>query len=280
MLQRSLDDELAGLPFPDRADAAAYSQAVSSFDWAVNTSLEGGALNGGLARRKLDGVLVRLVSQPAHQTVIGTVTRDGTAFARVSEPGACSFCLMLASRGAVYESRDHALRVGVDGVSKRTKRERGAGFHDNCRCVAIEVKRDGSDLPRINKDLERLWDESGSTSQADFMKALETRAEQARGKKKSELPIGKYSAGEQTRRWKNLASAPRLESAEGLDAYLRANPNLGVRPAKLPAGMDDEPWKVNCVRCVSASELRRRGYDVTAGPGSFNVPVGSAKWNA
>ncbi|AZA08568.1 hypothetical protein CPPEL_02115 [Corynebacterium pseudopelargi] len=36
--------------------------------------------NDSLALRKLEGVLVRLVSHPAHQTVISTAERDGTAF--------------------------------------------------------------------------------------------------------------------------------------------------------------------------------------------------------
>lgn len=83
--------------------------------------------------------------------------RDGTAFARVPEPGACSFCLMLASRGAVYTAKT------VGAVNK---------FHDHCRCLGIEVKRDGSDLPRINRDLEQLWGDSESSTQADFEKAL------------------------------------------------------------------------------------------------------------
>ncbi|WP_246394875.1 hypothetical protein [Corynebacterium anserum] len=82
---------------------------------------------------------------------------------------------MLASRGAVYASREHVLRVGAGGLRKGTKRELGVAFHDHCRCLAIEVRRDGSDLPRINRDLERLWSESGSRTQADFKKALGAR---------------------------------------------------------------------------------------------------------
>lgn len=181
VLERSLDEDLAGLAFPQRATPAQYSQAVSSFDWAVNTSRKAGALDRALARRKLEGVLVRLVSQPAHKTVIDTTRRDGTAFARVPEPGACSFCLMLASRGATYGSRARALRVGAQRrtLRKGTKQAHGDAFHDNCRCIAIEVKRDGSNLPRINKDLEQLWSESHSRTHEDFKKALALRAEQA-----------------------------------------------------------------------------------------------------
>lgn len=147
VLSRSLDDDLAGLPFPDRADPAGYQQASKSFDWAVQTFRSASnvgerAVELQLARAKLDGILSRLVTKPGTDTVVRNVLRDGTAFARVPEPGACSFCLMLASRGAVYTKET------VGRVNK---------FHDSCRCLGIEVKRDGSDLPRINRDLEREW---------------------------------------------------------------------------------------------------------------------------
>lgn len=33
-----------------------------------------------------------------------------------------------------------------------------------------------------------------------------------------------------------------------------------------PNWQEDSPWDVNCQRCVSAYEARRRGYDVTAAP--------------
>lgn len=66
------------------------------------------------------------------------VLKAGTAYARVPEPGACAFCLMLGSRGAAYTS---------DSVFGELGR-----YHDNCRCLGIEVKTD-ADLPRLNRDL-------------------------------------------------------------------------------------------------------------------------------
>lgn len=64
--------------------------------------------------------------------------KAGTAYARVPEPGACAFCLMLGSRGAVY---DHETVLGEVGR-----------YHDNCRCLAIEVTG-RAPLPQINQDL-------------------------------------------------------------------------------------------------------------------------------
>lgn len=163
VLSRSLDEDLAGLPFPDRADPVGFEQAASSYGWAVRQiHEESSPAEVAVALKKLSGIMDRLVSKPARGTVELNVLRDGTAYARVPEPGACAFCLMLASRGAVY--------------SKETVQTAG-GYHDHCRCLGIEVKRDGSDLPRINRDLEELWISSLSESQSDFELALATRSE-------------------------------------------------------------------------------------------------------
>lgn len=141
-LQRSLDDTLSELDSPEVADAAGYEQARAGFNWATAKYCEEFAPElVPMAREKLAGVLNRLVSQPAHDTVAKAVETTGTGYARVPEPGACSFCLMLASKGAAYS------KESVQSAN---------GYHDNCRCVGIEVKSD-ADLPRINRELHDLW---------------------------------------------------------------------------------------------------------------------------
>lgn len=62
--------------------------------------------------------------QPGRETVMQAAHKDKAAYARVPEPGACKFCLMLASRGFVY-SKDTA------GDTKK--------FHGKCRCNAMPV---------------------------------------------------------------------------------------------------------------------------------------------
>lgn len=147
-LSRSLDDHLAGLDFPDVADPVGFEQAKGSFEWAMNTSRDAmREFDKQLALRKLAGITNRLVAQPARRTVMQAVEKAGTAYARIPEPGACSFCLMLASRGAVY-SKDTVL-------FKKT----GGEYHDNCRCLGIEVQK-SEDLPQINRDLEAIWKKS------------------------------------------------------------------------------------------------------------------------
>lgn len=75
---------------------------------------------------------------------------DGMKFARVPEPGACNWCLMLASRGAVY-SKDSV------GMTRATR------FHDHCRCIGMEVS-DSAPLPSVNRELEEAWQEATTNS--------------------------------------------------------------------------------------------------------------------
>lgn len=153
--QRSLDDELSGLQFPMLAEPVAYEQAViaaraatyvpdaemlSSTDPLVIGQVNQVALN------KLQKSLSRLVLFQSRETVFQATQDAGTAYARIPEIGACTFCLMLASRGAVYTKET------VTVASSRSMR----GYHDGCRCLGIEVKNK-SELPQINRDLEKAY---------------------------------------------------------------------------------------------------------------------------
>jgi hypothetical protein len=72
---------------------------------------------------RIDGGLQRIVANADRDSILGSVTSDPQAVAwrRETAGSACTFCTMLASRGAVYKS------------------ERSAGFaaHDHCHCVAV-----------------------------------------------------------------------------------------------------------------------------------------------
>lgn len=137
-LERSLDDTLRELEYPEVVDPVGFEQARTSFQSATWVDDVNDAGKRALALRKLQGITNRLVVDPARRTVGLATLKAGTQYARVPEPGACSFCLMLGSRGAVYSSKTVLSELGR--------------YHDNCRCLAIEVKVD-SDLPRINREL-------------------------------------------------------------------------------------------------------------------------------
>ena len=151
-MQRSFDDELRKLPYPDLADPVGFEQAQSSFYWAMSTVREEQSPEAlALATRKLAGALNRLVLQPGRETVGGATLGAGTRFARVTEPGACAFCLMLASRGGVYLESTHGA---------------GKDWHDNCRCLGIEVNHD-NELPRLNHDLASEWEKFSAYTQTN-----------------------------------------------------------------------------------------------------------------
>lgn len=55
--------------------------------------------------------------------IFPVVQDSGVRWARVPDIGACNFCMMLATRGAVYLSRESAAGKG--------------GYHSHCRCLPV-----------------------------------------------------------------------------------------------------------------------------------------------
>lgn len=119
------------------------------------------------ALRKTDGVLMeeafdrlstsveRVVRNGARSTVYASTKAAGTRFARVPGPTACPFCLMLASRGAVYYTAMQAERVFE---ARHKIQDVGERYHDNCGCQAVESLTD-YDLPEFLHDLNVEWHE-------------------------------------------------------------------------------------------------------------------------
>ena len=157
---------LQHLPAPVRAGLPPPAQVSGTFGWAASQ-----AENVQDLARVLAGPLGRLVRQPARQTVFASTKEAGTRWARVPGGTACWFCLMLASRGAVYHSRESASltskrsavtpevkfrnKSAQAGHSYKQGQAEGDKFHDNCDCQIVEV-HDDSELPPI---IEELYDE-------------------------------------------------------------------------------------------------------------------------
>lgn len=89
----------------------------------------------------LGGLLVaadKYVKQPGRDTMVSNARREGAKFARVpSGAKTCSWCLMLASRDAVYSSKKSA---GDRGSGH------GDGFHGDCDCLVTPIRKP-SDYP-------------------------------------------------------------------------------------------------------------------------------------
>lgn len=82
--------------------------------------------------------------EPGHETIMENTHRSGAAYARVPEPGACTFCLMLASRGFVYTKQT------VTGTKD------GQRFHGFCRCHGMPVWDETRARVKYGYDPERL----------------------------------------------------------------------------------------------------------------------------
>jgi hypothetical protein len=86
--------------------------------------------------------------QPGRDTVMQAAHAENAAYARVPEPGACKFCLMLASRGFVYSK-------STAGDSKK--------FHGKCRCNAMPVWDETRARVEYGYDPDALYDQYRKT---------------------------------------------------------------------------------------------------------------------
>lgn len=139
------------LPEPVIADPVERDATYASTAWALQTRT-GKQLTAEQIKQRLGGTLTRLVREPGRRTVFEATKTAGSRWARVPGPYACDFCLMLASRGAVYESEKSASTTSGD----RGTRPEGLRFHDRCSCHIVESFSD-HDLPGITKALNREW---------------------------------------------------------------------------------------------------------------------------
>lgn len=111
------------------------------------TASEAAAATAGFLASRAEGEAHRV----AREAVAVTAARDPrfVGWARVAEPGACAFCRMLATRGAVY-TEETVLRT-FGGLKYHHKRPNGSGGECKCRAVA---------LPRGTGDT--TWDGTGA----------------------------------------------------------------------------------------------------------------------
>lgn len=122
------------------ASPAPTEQVEALVRWSVGP-LFSGEPDGQLALSKLAGGTTRLTLAPARQTTIDNTRTDPARprWARRPSQRACSFCLMLASRGAVYTDAAPYFEA-----------------HDYCKCSAVQVY-ENQDPPEENQRLQREW---------------------------------------------------------------------------------------------------------------------------
>ncbi|MGZ0151882.1 VG15 protein [Kribbella sp. WER1] len=94
------------------------------------------------------GASVRQMINGSRDTIYNGVRDDSRALGwmRVTDGKPCSFCAMLASRGAVYKSKETA------GGSR--------AYHDHCSCFPKPLYRADEPLPENAREFLELWKES------------------------------------------------------------------------------------------------------------------------
>lgn len=85
----------------------------------------------------LRGAVTGWVTGAFAETIAENAERDGSAshWARKPNPGACNFCLTLASRSAAgaWQAGPFASRQSASATAD------GDPFHDDCRCIAVPI---------------------------------------------------------------------------------------------------------------------------------------------
>lgn len=131
-------------PFSVRLAAAPNTDEINrTVGWAT-APLRGEKPDLELAKSQLQGAIDRLVLGVGRATIIDNTKRDrqATGWARVPEAGCCSFCALLASRGAVYKEAAADFRA-----------------HDHCRCHAEPVFRTAGYEPSAEiREWQALYD--------------------------------------------------------------------------------------------------------------------------
>lgn len=147
--------EAAGVPGTftvPLADPPPGEQVAASMRWATKdlwprdeadatiTPLEPLDVRLEVAFDKADMATQRLVADVGRSTVRQAVRQDpqAVAYARTAALGACYFCKLMSSRGAVYATAETAGRDANDRFSGDASVVK---FHNNCHCGILPVFR-------------------------------------------------------------------------------------------------------------------------------------------
>lgn len=158
------DAGIIGRFTPARVDPPPLEQISRSFGWATK-GLQVAEPDVAVVETLTEGVAQRLVVDQGRNALITAIESDRRCrgWAREARPGACSFCAMLSTRGAVYKTRDTATFV-------KNSQNR---YHDHCHCVPVPLFADHYEPPAHVREWERIYvDSTSGLSGADARNAF------------------------------------------------------------------------------------------------------------
>jgi hypothetical protein len=219
--------------FIDEALAESLSLAMPSVDQQVAAAMAEAEKDMARATSFLDSQAQHLVLEQGRRQMLSAVSldREAKGWARITNVGACSFCLMLALRagaGYLYTSKRAA------SFKAHTKQPDGSG--GDCRCVPEPVFGHYEPPARV-RDAQKVWESStkgrsGHDARVAFRQAIEGReVTGAPGKSGSRrTPSGRRST----------YAAPKGKTPETQRAQLRVLE--AMPPAKSPEAAE---WRRN-----------------------------------
>lgn len=297
-------DALPGQSYtPVTASAPPPAQVEGSVRAAAGHLYQG---DPAMTERVLAGALQRYVTDQSRGTVAANALRDPKArrFARVPQGKTCAWCALLASRGFVYTTAHAAGKMNhyhddcdcqivpgfsddppsIDGydpdalyrfyIAARHEAERkrpGVTLTDRDIAAKMRTLYPGRYSDGVGK--HGSWS-VGRTSGLGrgWRKGLR---KYKSGFTKDSKPFGAWPGGKPekfggVRAYESLDKTPRIPTRRRsfADQVGNVNPNYNVS-GQWPVVFGERPYNVNCVRCSTALALRRLGYDVQAGAGSY-----------
>lgn len=157
------DAGVTGRFIPHGADPAGIGQVQASLGWATR-ELWQPSPDVAAVKTLANGVAQKMVVDTGRNTLIAAIEQDTKCrgWAREARPGACSFCALLSTRGAVYRSEDTAKFQA----------------HDHCHCVPVPLFADYYEPPAHVREWQRIYRDAPYGSNAaqarnNFRVALE-----------------------------------------------------------------------------------------------------------
>jgi hypothetical protein len=154
-------------------DPMADAQIQAYIDTTTRDFLAQVELDAEVLNAEIEAAAQAMVLDAGRNELLEAIERDTEAkgWARVTKPGACAFCLMLAIRGPVYSRETVGFRAHTNAKGGAT-----------CRCTAEPLFGKHYEAPAHIREAGALWDKStngfkGRDAINEFRRAVEGRSD-------------------------------------------------------------------------------------------------------
>ena len=165
--------DLAATWYVESAPSIAWEPLVApgpSVEALTNSASWALGADGEKALNRMSGTLQNSVFTGARDTIVLNVEQEpGARWVRHARADACAFCRLLATRNDNprywYKSAQSAIDVVGRRGHQRGNRAVGAtGYHDHCRCMAVEVRPGSGYTP---PDYVKAWNDEYAKARAN-----------------------------------------------------------------------------------------------------------------